>query len=105
MRALKLLSPIVLALCLLTPDPGAAQEPLHIHMISGSNEYESEASLKSYRQILESQYRVEVTASWVEDGATDLPGVEHIPDADLLLVFTRRMELPRRARLFGVVPD
>ncbi len=94
MRALRRILPVVAALCLLASQPVPAQQPLTIHFISGSNEYESEASLKSYRQTLESQYHVEVTASWVQDRATDLPGIEHVPDADLLLVFARRMELP-----------
>ena len=94
MHALRLFFAVILALCLLAPEPAIGQEPLRIHFISGSNEYASEASLRSYRQTLEAQYEVEITASWVQDRATDLPGVEHIPDADLLLVFTRRMELP-----------
>jgi len=74
--------------------PAQAQAPLHIHMISGSDEYASEASLKAYQQYLESNYDVTITASWVHDGAEDLPGIEHIPQADLLLVFARRMQLP-----------
>lgn len=71
-----------------------AQEPLRIHMISGSKEYKSEASLKAYRQYLKNRYPVHITASWVSDGAKDLPGVEHVPTADVLLVFARRMKLP-----------
>ena len=71
-----------------------AQAPLHIHLISGSDEYKSEASLKAYRQHLESNYDVTITASWVHDGAEALPGIEHTPEADLLLVFARRMQLP-----------
>jgi hypothetical protein len=30
----------------------------------------------------------------VKDGAADLPGIEHIPEADLLIVFARRLKLP-----------
>jgi type 1 glutamine amidotransferase len=74
--------------------PASAQAPLHVHVLSGSDEYESEASLKSYRDFLERTYDVTVTASWVHDGAQDLPGLEHVPDADLLLVFARRLKLP-----------
>lgn len=70
-----------------------AQAPLHIHIISGANEYESGASLKEYKRYLEDRYDVEITASWVEDGAQHLPAVEHVPDADLLLVFARRLKL------------
>lgn len=76
-------------------DSDRSSKPLKIHVISGSNEYESESSLKQYQRYLEEQFDVSITASWVEDGAEDLPGVEKIRDADLLLVFTRRMKLPK----------
>jgi type 1 glutamine amidotransferase len=84
---------VLIGLALLSV-PAHAQAPLHIHMISGSDEYASEASLKAYRHHLKQNYDVTVTASWVHDGAEDLPGIEHIPEADLLLVFARRMQLP-----------
>ncbi|MEM7392308.1 MAG: ThuA domain-containing protein [Verrucomicrobiota bacterium] len=71
-----------------------AESPLKIHMISGSKEYKSEPSLKAFEKVLTEHYKVAVTASWVRDGAKDLPGIEHIPEADLLLVFARRMKLP-----------
>jgi len=76
--------------------PASAQAPLHVHFLSGSDEYKSEASLKTYRAFLKRNYDVTVTASWVHDGAQDLPGIEHVPDADLLLVFARRLKLPEQ---------
>lgn len=72
----------------------AADKPLSIHFISGSKEYKSEPSLQDFKKVLEKRYHVSVTASWVKDGAKDLPGIEHIPQADLLLVFARRLKLP-----------
>ena len=69
-------------------------KPLSIHFISGSKEYKSEPSLQAFQKVLEKRYQVSVTASWVKDGAKDLPGIEHIPQADLLLVFARRLKLP-----------
>lgn len=84
----------VVGMALLLVAPAHAQAPLHIHLISGSDEYESESSLKTYKQYLETNYAVTITASWVHDGAENLPGLEHIPEADLLLVFARRMQLP-----------
>ena len=84
----------VLLLLLLTAPAAAEDSRLAIHLISGSKEYQSETSLKILQQHLESRYRVSVTASWVQDGAKNLPGVEHIPNADLLIVFARRMKLP-----------
>ncbi len=85
---------LIVGMALLLSVPARAQAPLHIHMISGSDEYRSEASLKAYRQHLASTHDVTITASWVHDRAETLPGVEHIPDANLLLVFARRMQLP-----------
>ena len=85
---------MVYALALLLAVPALGQDGLHVHMISGSNEYKSEASLKKYKTYLEDEHDLRVTASWVADGATELPGVSHVPQADVLLVFARRMKLP-----------
>ncbi|MEQ8784816.1 MAG: ThuA domain-containing protein [Pirellulaceae bacterium] len=71
-----------------------AAEPLKIHILSGSGEYKSEASLKAFLSVLEKHVDTTVTASWVKDGAKDLPGIKHLPEADLLIVFARRMKLP-----------
>ena len=71
-----------------------ASEPLKIHFISGSKEYKSESSLKEFQKHLEAEYNIAVSASWVKDGAKDLPEIENIPKADVLLVFARRMKLP-----------
>lgn len=77
-------------------EPLAAEEPepLHVHVIAGAEEYEAVESLKAFADRLKDRYRVEVTGSWVADHAEDLPGIEHVADCDLLLVFARRMRLP-----------
>ena len=72
----------------------SAEEKLHVHFISGSKEYQSEESLKAFGAYLENTYEVMVTASWVTDKATDLPEVDLIEKADVLLVFARRLNLP-----------
>ena len=71
----------------------AAHAPLAIHMISGSGEYKSEASLKEFAQHLEENYDVTVTASWGKDGVKELENLEALKDAELMLVFARRMKL------------
>ncbi len=73
------------------PDPAA---PLVIHVISASKEYQSEASLKPFLADLEAHYRVSVTASWGTDSGDTLENVDALKDAQLLLVFARRMKLP-----------
>ena len=68
--------------------------PLKIHMISGSKEYKSEESLTKLQKHLEGAYKVTITASWAADSGAELPNAEQIKDADVLIVFTRRMKLP-----------
>lgn len=69
--------------------------PLHIHFISGSAEYNSESSLKEFKKKLQQKYEdINVTTSWGEDAGDDLPHIESLAEADLMIVFTRRMILP-----------
>ena len=70
---------------------------IHIHLISGSKEYRSEDSLKSFKAEFESKYRATVTASWVSDGAKDLPNIEEIPKAGLTGDFRAANETAGRA--------
>jgi type 1 glutamine amidotransferase len=72
----------------------AADAPLAIHIISGSGEYKSEPSLKEYKESLEKNFKVTVTASWARDGAEKLDNLESLPKADVLILFARRMKLP-----------
>jgi len=74
--------------------PKAATSPLTVHVISGSKEYQSEASLRPFLAELEKSYRVTVTASWGTDGGETLENVDALKNADLLLLFARRMKLP-----------
>lgn len=72
------------------PAPGA---PLSIHIISGSGEYKSEPSLRQFSKFLEENYKVTTTASWGKDGAKELENLAALKDAELMLVFARRMKL------------
>lgn len=74
---------------------GCSQEPLHIHMISGSRQYESEPSLLEFRKVIELQFDgAKVTVSRGEDAGDHLPDLEGLAEADLMFVFARRMRLP-----------
>ncbi|MFP4057832.1 MAG: ThuA domain-containing protein [Candidatus Brocadiia bacterium] len=79
--------------CGLAP-AGEAPKPLRAHMLSGSREYKSEASLATLRGHLESQYHVACTLSRGKDKGRELPGLEALDEADVLVVFCRRMRLP-----------
>ncbi len=71
-----------------------APAPLRIHMLSASTEYQSEPSLKAFAEHLEKHYRVAITASWGKDKGDTLPEIGKLKDADLMIVFTRRLKLP-----------
>ncbi len=71
-----------------------AAEKIHIHFISGAREYKSEECLKAFIPWLENRYSVKSTVSWGHDGIKSLDNLEQINDADVLFVFTRRMDLP-----------
>ena len=71
-----------------------AAEKIHIHFISGAREYKSEECLKAFIPWLENHYSVKSTVSWGHDGIKSLDNLYQINDADVLFVFTRRMDLP-----------
>jgi type 1 glutamine amidotransferase len=73
----------------------AAPKPLRIHMLSGSAEYKSEASLKAFKEHLEKTCGAAVTLSLGQDGGADLPDLDQMDQADVLVVFCRRMKLPK----------
>ena len=85
-----------LLIILLAACGASAQDTLKIHIISGSKEYKSQASLQAFQAWLTETYELAVTGSWVQDGADDLPDVDRIADADVLLVFARRLKLPEK---------
>lgn len=71
----------------------AAPAPLKIHIISGSEEYKSEASLKEFSAYLQQQ-GLECSASWGKDKGKELPNLEPLARADVMIVFARRLTLP-----------
>jgi type 1 glutamine amidotransferase len=70
----------------------ASGASLKIHIISGSEEYRSEASLKEFAVHL-GRKGMECSASWGKDKGTWLPNLEQLATADLMIVFARRMIL------------
>ena len=69
------------------PKPEGA---LKVHMISGSREYGSEPSLKALKAELEKTRGMKCTLSPAQDGGKDVPGLEGLDAADVLIVFCRR---------------
>jgi len=68
--------------------------PIRVHMISGSAEYKSEASLKALAKHLESKYQIVCTFSIGEDKGNELPNLVPLDEAHVVIVFCRRNTLP-----------
>jgi type 1 glutamine amidotransferase len=75
-------------------EPADPAAPLTVHIISGSGEYRSEPSLKEFKDFLEKNYRVRCTASWGKDSGSSLDNLDALPQAELMLIFARRLKLP-----------
>ncbi|MFO7774347.1 MAG: ThuA domain-containing protein [Candidatus Hydrogenedentota bacterium] len=95
MRTISRITAACLFAALLSLTAQADEDTLSIHIISGSAEYESEPSLRALQRTLEDDYEdIVVTASWGEDAGDHLHAICALAEADLALIFTRRMELP-----------
>ncbi|MCM8526714.1 MAG: ThuA domain-containing protein [Lentisphaeraceae bacterium] len=72
-------------------------ENIKIHFVGASKEYKAEQSLKAYKQILEKTYKVSVSETYTKDKSKEAPGFEKVKEADVLLVFARRLTLNKEA--------
>ncbi|MBI3412190.1 MAG: ThuA domain-containing protein [Planctomycetes bacterium] len=66
--------------------------PLHVCLVSGSLEYDSDVSLAKFQKYLEKNYAVKCSRAFRKTD-TDLPGLENLDDCDVMLLFTRRLKL------------
>ncbi len=72
----------------------ADQPPLKVCLVSGSLEYNSNESLAEFQKYLEANYPVKCSRAFlVGEDITHLPGLENLDDCDVMLLFTRRLEL------------
>lgn len=79
--------------CVLCAVFAAAQTaPLHVCLISGSFEYNSDTSLEVFKKYMESGYHVDCTLLKATDW-NKLPGLEALDTCDVALFFTRRLTL------------
>jgi type 1 glutamine amidotransferase len=62
-------------------------------MLSGSEEYKSNLSLPAFQELVEKNYPIKCSrAFWTSK--TSLPGLENLATADVMLLFTKRLEIP-----------
>ncbi len=90
---LRIVGPVLLGALLFSMGRAAAAEPLKVHLISGSDEYKSDASLSALAQYLEQNHWAVCTRSFGKDKGTELPGLEALDNADVAIIFTRRITL------------
>jgi type 1 glutamine amidotransferase len=66
---------------------------LRVCLLSGSEEYKSNESLASFQNYLEKETPVRCSRAFWKS-KNDLPGLEALDTCDLMVLFTRRLELP-----------
>lgn len=111
---MKLIASLFVASCLLVANTFAADwlefpgkdgpgKGKHIVLISGDEEYRSEEALPMLGKILSQRHGFDCTVLFAIDKQTgeinpneqtNIPGMEHVADADLVILFTRFRELP-----------
>jgi type 1 glutamine amidotransferase len=72
--------------------PQAAKEPLRVCLISGSAEYNSDASLARLQEHLQKHHAVKCSRAFARSDS-DLPGLENLDSCDVAVLFTRRLKL------------
>ena len=70
-------------------------ESLKVHFVGASKEYKAEDSLKAYKKVLEASYKIEVSETYTKDKSKEAPNFEKVKDADVLIVFARRLSLSK----------
>jgi type 1 glutamine amidotransferase len=71
----------------------APQPPLNVSIYSGATEYHSDQTLAAFKAYLEKNFNIHCTLNDVTDWHT-LPGIDQLETCDVMVVFTRRVELP-----------
>ena len=85
---------LVLLVALVSTLPLKAASPLKICLLSASAEYKSDQSLAALQQFLETNYNATCTRIFGADKGDQLPGLEALDTADVIVIFTRRVILP-----------
>jgi hypothetical protein len=65
----------------------AADKPLKVHLISGSDEYKSDESLSGLQKYLEDNHLAICTRSFGKDKGTGLPNLEELEGADVAIIW------------------
>jgi type 1 glutamine amidotransferase len=72
----------------------ADERPLKVCLVSGSIEYKSAESLPEFQKYLEANYPARCTRAFIDGKNIEhLPGLENLDDCDVMLLFTKRLQL------------
>jgi putative membrane-bound dehydrogenase-like protein len=71
---------------------GDSRPPLTVCLVSGSLEYQSDASLAAFQEYLQKQHGIRCTRAFRKTD-DDLPGLENLETCDVMLLFTRRLTI------------
>jgi len=66
---------------------------IKIHLIGGAREYKAVESLRAWQERMEKKYLVSCTRSFGFDKAKTLDNLHKLKDADLLVIYARRLEI------------
>jgi type 1 glutamine amidotransferase len=86
---------VLLAICVLLVNSSFADDnakPLRVCLVSGSLEYDSDASLGKLQKHMEKRYLVECSRAFIKT-ESDLPGLENLDKCEVMLLFTRRLKI------------
>jgi putative membrane-bound dehydrogenase-like protein len=72
--------------------PLTDKRPLTVCLVSGSVEYQSDASLAAFQEYLEKKHGIRCTRAF-RKADDDLPGLENLESCDVMLLFTRRLTI------------
>ena len=69
------------------------KQTIKIHLIGGAKEYKAVESLTAWQERIEKKHLVSCTRSFGSDKAKSLGNLSRLKDADLLVVYARRLEI------------
>src|SRR5215216_2636199 len=68
-------------------------KPLKLCMLSGSEEYKSNESLAAFQELVEKKFAIKCSRAFWKS-KTELPGLDALNSCDVMLLFTKRLEIP-----------
>lgn len=71
----------------------AGKGPLKLHMICGAREYKARESMTALKAYLEKHYPVRCTTSLGKDGILEMPNLDALDAADVMVVYCRRTKI------------